>query len=222
MGMETGTLKQKKALILAPHTDDGELGCGATISRMLRQGFEVYYVAFSSCDDSLPQGFEKGSLVKELYRATSSLGIKQDNVYVLDFKVRYFENHRQEILECMVKLSREIDPDMVFSPSIHDIHQDHVTIATECLRAFKKKTILQYEVPWNNYTFDNQMFVEVDDQDVKNKIRSVACYDSQSGRDYTSPNFIRGLLLTHGIQIGVRYAEVFEVPRLIVKEEKLV
>ena len=38
----------EKVLILAPHTDDGELACGATISRMLRHGVEIYYVAFSS------------------------------------------------------------------------------------------------------------------------------------------------------------------------------
>ena len=211
----------EKVLILAPHTDDGELACGATISRMLRHGVEIYYVAFSSCEDSLPQGFARGALVKELYRATSSLGIKRENVRVLDFRVRYFGDHRQDILESMVALAREIDPDVVFSPSIHDIHQDHVPVATECLRAFKKKTILQYEVPWNNYTFDNQMFVVVDETDVENKIKAVACYDSQSGRNYTSPEFIRSVLLTHGVQIGAKYAEVFEVPRLILKEGEM-
>ena len=208
----------RKALILAPHTDDGELTCGATISRMLREGVQVYYVAFSSCEESLPKGFAAGALVRELYRATASLGIKQENVQVLDFKVRHFEDHRQDILESMVKISKEIDPDIVFSPSIPDIPQDHVTIGTECMRAFKKKTILQYEVPWNNYTFDNQLFVVVNETDVLNKINAVSCYDSQAGRDYTSPEFIRGLLLTHGVQIGEKYAEVFEMPRMIVRE----
>ena len=37
-----------RVLVLAPHTDDGELGCGGTISRMVEEGREVYYAAFST------------------------------------------------------------------------------------------------------------------------------------------------------------------------------
>lgn len=205
-----------KVLVLAPHTDDGELGCGATINKLLANGTEVYYVAFSSCRDSLPSGWKEDSLVLEMHEATRVLGIKQKNVRVLDFNVRHFEENRQAILDEMIKLNREIDPDVVFSPSVHDIHQDHVTIASECLRAFKKKTIFQYEVPWNNYTFDNQFFYSVDSENVDAKVEAISCYKSQRERDYTSEEFIRGLLLTHGVQVGVKFAEVFEIPHLIV------
>jgi LmbE family N-acetylglucosaminyl deacetylase len=47
--------KIRRMLVLAPHTDDGELGCGATISKLLRKNVEIYYVAFSSCEESLVQ-----------------------------------------------------------------------------------------------------------------------------------------------------------------------
>ena len=210
-------LRFDKALILAPHTDDGELGCGATIANLLKNGTEVYYVAFSSCQDSLPKGMEPNSLIEEMYHATGVLGIEKANTRVLDYQVRHFEDHRQEILDSMICLEKEINPDVIFSPSIHDIHQDHVTIATECLRAFKKKTIFQYEVPWNNYTFDNQFFYCVDENDVQAKINAIACYLSQAERDYAKEDFIKALLLTHGVQVGVKYAEVFEIPRLIYK-----
>lgn len=209
-------LSFERALILAPHTDDGELGCGATISNLLRNGTEVYYVAFSSCKESLPAGYAEDSLVKEMKSATLKLGIKPQNTRVFDFSVRRFEEQRQEILDAMLQIGSEINPDVVFSPSVHDVHQDHVTIANECLRAFKKKTILQYEVPWNNYTFDNQFFYCVDEMDVNAKIEAVACYESQSGKDYAKEEFIKGLLLTHGVQIGKKYAEVFEIPHFIV------
>lgn len=205
----------KRALVLAPHTDDGELGCGATIANLLRHGTEVYYVAFSSCKDSLPEGWEKDALVKEMHEATKVLGIKEENTRVLDFSVRHFEDHRQEVLDAMLQIGKKINPDVVFSPSVHDIHQDHVTIANECLRAFKKKTILQYEVPWNNYTFDNQFFYCVDECDVHIKIEAVNCYKSQENRDYVKEEFLKGLLLTHGVQIGAQYAEVFEIPHFI-------
>ena len=40
-------MSKNKILVLAPHTDDGELGCGGTIAQYIDQGKEVYYVAFS-------------------------------------------------------------------------------------------------------------------------------------------------------------------------------
>lgn len=205
----------KKALILAPHTDDGELGCGATIAKLLRQGSEVFYVAFSSCRDSLPEGAAPDLLIREMHRATAALGIPGDHTRVLDFRVRHFAETRQDILDSMIALGRELHPDLVFMPSRHDIHQDHAVIAAEGMRAFKKTTILQYEAPWNNFSFDNQLFNRVEESDVAAKVRAIACYDSQAGRDYTKEEFIRGLLLTHGVQIGVPFAEVFEIPRMV-------
>lgn len=209
----------KKALVLAPHTDDGELGCGATISRLIKNGVEIYYAAFSSCRDSLPEKEEADVLVKEMKAATALLGIPRENTIMFDYQVRHFEEHRQEILDDLINLERRIKPDVVFSPSKHDIHQDHMTIASECLRAFKKTTILQYELPWNNYSFDNQFFYIVEEENVEQKINAIACYKSQANRSYVSSEFIKGNLITHGIQIGVKYAEVFETPRIIMREQ---
>ena len=212
---------KRTVLVIAPHTDDGELGCGATISKLVRNGADVHYVAFSSCQDSLKEGEAPDCLIKEMNEATKVLGIPRENVRCLDFKVRHFEDHRQEILDSMLELGRQIKPDIVLSPSDHDIHQDHLTCANECLRAFKKGTILQYEVPWNNYTFDNQLFFCVEEEDVRRKVEAVKCYLSQEDRDYAKEHFLRGLLITHGVQIGHKFAEVFEIPRLIVKENEI-
>ena len=63
--------KNKKILILAPHTDDGELGCGATIDRAIDEGADVYYAAFSVCEQSVPYGFAEDELQKELFKAGS-------------------------------------------------------------------------------------------------------------------------------------------------------
>ncbi len=35
-------------LVLAPHTDDGELGCGGFLSKLIEHGVSVTYVAFST------------------------------------------------------------------------------------------------------------------------------------------------------------------------------
>lgn len=205
----------KKVLVLAPHTDDGELGCGATIAKMLRNGAKVFYVAFSACEESVPEGMPKDVLKTELLRATTQLGISKDDVFVLNYKVRHFSEERQSILDDMIAIKATIDPDIVFIPSPHDVHQDHATIAKEGLRAFKKTTILAYEEPWNNYTFNNQAFVTVSEEDVKKKISALAEYHSQKGRPYIVPEYTIAQLKLHGVQIGVEYAEVFEVPRIV-------
>lgn len=202
-------------LILAPHTDDGELGCGATISKYLREGKNVYYVAFSSCEQSLPDNVPNDTLKRELYEATHKLGIPKENVIILNYEVRNFASHRQEILDDMLTIGKKVKPDLVFIPSLNDIHQDHNSIAMEGLRAFKKVSIFCYEVPWNNFTFNNQAFSYVTEEDVQNKISAIKCYKSQKDRAYITDDYTRALLKTHGVQIGVEYAEVFEVPRLI-------
>ena len=80
----------KKILVLSPHTDDAEIGCGASISKLIRMGHEVYYAVFSSCDESLPTGVPKGTLISELYKASQVLGVKKSNIHLFNFKVRNF------------------------------------------------------------------------------------------------------------------------------------
>ena len=55
-----------KILILAPHTDDGELGCGGSIAKLCDQGAEVYYMVFSICTNSLPKGLAPNTLSLEV------------------------------------------------------------------------------------------------------------------------------------------------------------
>ena len=206
----------KKVMILAPHTDDGEFGCGGTIAKLVEKGALVYYVAFSSAEKSVPAGFPRDILKKEVKKATLKLGIRPDNLILLDHEVRCFPSQRQEILEEMIKLKKEISPQLVFLPSINDTHQDHRTIAEEGFRAFKDCTMLGYEVPWNNLTFTTNGFSALDEKQVSRKIDALKCYRSQASRQYSSGEFIRSLARTRGTQIGTKYAEAFEVVRWII------
>lgn len=208
--------KATKVLVLAPHTDDGELGVGGTIARFIEEGKEVYYAAFSTAEESVPEGYEKDILTKEVRNATKVLGIKEENLLIFGHRVRKLNYVRQEILENMVEMRRTINPDIIFMPSLNDIHQDHHTIAEEALRAFKNKIILGYELIWNNLTFNTQCFVFLEDRHIDKKIDSLKMYTSQQGRNYFSEEFIRSLAIARGVQIGCRYAEAFEVVRFII------
>jgi len=207
----------KKALVLAPHTDDGELGMGGTINKLIDAGIEVYYAAFSICEESVPAGYSKDALKHECINATSILGIKPDNLIIFNHKVRNFNFARQDILDKLVELRKNIDPDLVFMPSLNDVHQDHSTLSKEALRVFKGVKLLAYELIWNNIDFNTACFVELSKKNITSKINALAEYKTQSHRDYVSEEFIKSLAITRGIQISTRYAECFEVVRWIIK-----
>jgi LmbE family N-acetylglucosaminyl deacetylase len=208
-------LQFAKILVLAPHTDDGEFGCGGTIAKYVDSETEVFYAAFSLAEESVPPPFPKNILETEVKAATKELGIKPENLLLYKYQVRYFATHRQSILEDLVKLNADLKPDLVLMPSLHDLHQDHSTIAMEGLRAFKRTSILGYEMPWNNLNFSTQSFVKLSEEDINRKIKALECYKSQAAKNYASAEFIMSLARTRGAQIGVRFAETFEVVRWI-------
>lgn len=203
-------------LILAPHTDDGEFGCGGTIAKYVAEGIRAVYVAFSAAEHSVLPHLSRDILRTEVRKATAALGIADEDCLVFDFEVRRFPELRQQILDKMIELSKRYQPDMVFLPSANDTHQDHHVIAQEGFRAFKRTTMLGYEVPWNNLDFRTSCFVDLSEANLEAKIRAVSTYESQKHRDYASAEFIRSLALTRGVQIGKRYAESFEVVRWVI------
>jgi LmbE family N-acetylglucosaminyl deacetylase len=205
----------KRALVLAPHTDDGEFGCGGTMARLADEGAEVRYVAFSIATRSLPDGYAPDTLAREVREATAELGIPESNLTVHDFDVRTFPERRQDILELLIELWEEWPPDVVFQPSLHDVHQDHQVIAAEGLRAFKRTTILGYEIPWNNYDFAYQAYVALERPHLERKAAALAKYASQQHRRYSDPEYMWSLARTHGINVNREYAEVFEVYRVV-------
>ena len=205
----------ERALVLAPHTDDGEFGCGGTMARLVEEGTDVRYVAFSIATRSLPEGFAPDTLAREVAEATAELGISASNLTVHDFDVRTFPDRRQEILELLIELWNEWQPDVVFQPSLHDIHQDHQTVAAEGLRAFKRTTILGYEIPWNNLDFSYQAYLALQQRHIERKAAALMKYASQQHRRYADSEYVWNLARTHGINVNREYAEVFQVYRLI-------
>lgn len=201
-------------LVLAPHTDDGELGLGGTINKFVTEGRNVVYVAFSTADQSVPDGFPKDILSIEVKSATKKLGIKPENLLIYHYEVRKLNYVRQQILEELVRIKKSNHFDLVFMPSLHDIHQDHTTVAQEGLRAFKNTTILGYELIWNNLTFNTDCFIKLEAIHVQKKFEALQEYKSQGFRDYLSKEFVYSLAKTRGVQVGCEYAEAFEVVRL--------
>lgn len=188
-------------------------GAGGTIAKFCREGVDVHYVAFCSCDETLPEGFPPGTLRKEVVKATCVLGIVDGQTRVLDFPVRRLAEHRQRVLDILVELNRTISPRLVFCPTVDDLHQDHSVVAVEARRAFKRHTILGYEMPWNNIVFQANFLITLEEQDVQRKVDALQEYESQKHRPYISDRYIRSHCHSRGVTIGREYAEAFTMYR---------
>jgi|ADurb_Met_03_Slu_FD_contig_41_1278173_length_1281_multi_4_in_0_out_0_2 LmbE family N-acetylglucosaminyl deacetylase len=205
-----------KILLLSPHTDDVELGCGGSVAKFIEQGHDLLWIAFSVAEDSLPAGMPKDTLAKEFEKVVQIYGLGPDQREILGFKVRHMSERRQEVLDHLVRVRSRFGPDIVVGPSIHDHHQDHQVVANEMVRAFKSSaSIMCYELPWNNVRFDDQLFVTLNEEHMDKKWEALQVYRSQLAKDrsYFEREFIFGTARMHGVQCNHRYAEAFEVVR---------
>jgi LmbE family N-acetylglucosaminyl deacetylase len=205
----------KSILVLGPHTDDGEWGCGASIHKWISAGHEVNYVAFSAAEESVPDNLSPDILRSEILVSASLIGINQSNLRVLSYRVRYFPRDRQEILEDMIKLRNEINPSLVVVPSSNDTHQDHEVINREAFRAFKRSSILGYEIPWNCPKNNLSFYNKVSNESLDAKILSISAYKSQIFRAPNYKEMITSLALQRGSVVGASFAEAFEVIRWV-------
>lgn len=206
----------QRILFIAPHTDDVELGCGATIARFIDEEADIFIAAFSTAEESLPEGVEQGTLRKEFINATNGiLKLPLDRLFVYDYPVRRLSYHRQDVLEDLTKLKRSVKPDIVFTPSGKDLHQDHQVLHNEALRAFKDITLFGYELPWNHIEFSAQAFVVLQEKHIQKKWEALQQYQTQIElkRPYFTYEFIESLARIRGIQVKEKYAEAFEVIR---------
>jgi LmbE family N-acetylglucosaminyl deacetylase len=203
-----------KVLCLSPHTDDAELGAGGTLAKFIEGGGggTFHVVAFSSARRSLREnGLPEDILEKEFH--TSMDFLKVHGREVCDFPVREFPKYRQDILETMLRLRKELKPDLVLIPSGGDVHQDHHVIYQETLRCFKNASIWCYEQPWNQRTMTCTLYVPLKEEHLQKKWDVIAQYKSQImlKRSYCTFAFIKGLAQVRGVQIGCDFAEAFEV-----------
>ena len=202
----------KRVLVLSPHPDDADFGAGGYIHRLLEQNVQVTWVVFSSCDESLPMGFETGSALKEFEEMAQHHTL---NAAVLDFPVRNFPQYRQEILEALIGFKNVCNPDLVLCPCLGDLHQDHSTIAQEAFRAFKNISVLGYEVFWNNTCFSPNYFVSLSKQEVDAKWDMCSHYKSQLFKGKIHKEIVCSLAAVRGSMVGSNYAEAFEVIRMV-------
>lgn len=206
-------MNYRRVLAIGAHTDDIEIGCGALLSRLADEGCEVSAIAFSRAELSLPPQMPRDILEREFRDSMRIIGVDDDRVHVEGVPVRHFPEHRQEVLERLVVLSREWNPDLVLTMNSSDTHQDHQVVHQETVRAFRGATVLGYEIPWNQQQNVVNLFAEVSERDVSRKVEMLAQYRSQIElkRSYISEDYVRSAATFRGFQARRPLAEAYEV-----------
>jgi LmbE family N-acetylglucosaminyl deacetylase len=200
----------QRILFLGAHPDDIELGCGALIAHMIDR-VDLRCVTLSD-NQKNP---ELANLVGEHYRSMAVLGVQEEQVILRDFETRNFPRDRQLILEFLYELNRDFKPDIVFTHTSCDIHQDHDVVRVEALRSFRGVSVLGYDVMRSSYGFFPHFLVDVTEADVQKKIDALAEYRTYSEKYYFNPEIIRSTSIRHGALAERLFAEGFDILRIV-------
>ena len=155
----------KRVLFIGAHPDDIELGCGALLHHIAGRT-DVLCVTLSD-NQANP---DLKNVRDEHYKSMAVLGVPKEKIVLGPFTTRIFPTARQEILEYFLHLRRDFRPDLIFTHSRQDVHQDHNTMTEEALRAFRGITVLGFDVVRSSYGFFPNFLVDVREESVNKKI----------------------------------------------------
>ena len=205
----------KKVLFLGAHPDDIEIGCGALIHHIVEQT-DILCVTLSD-NQKNP---DLKNVKDEHLRSMKVLGVPDEKVVFGPFTTRVFPDARQEILEYFLDLRRTFQPDLIFVHSKQDVHQDHLTMTDEALRAYRGITVLGFDVVRSSYGFFPHFLVEVTEEDVNKKIEALSQYETYRDRYYFNSELTRSIMVRHGALAEIPFAEGFDILRIVGKFEK--
>jgi LmbE family N-acetylglucosaminyl deacetylase len=134
-------------------------------------------------------------------------------VQLLDFEDSRFPGQLREIKDVFEKLKTEVDPDLIFSPSGNDAHQDHRTISELTWNTFRNHLVLEYEIPKYDGDLGRPgLFVALTRRQVDQKVDLLFdAFSSQKEKDWFDPEVFRGLARLRGVECRAPdgYAEAF-------------
>ncbi|HEU4726017.1 MAG TPA: PIG-L deacetylase family protein [Candidatus Eisenbacteria bacterium] len=199
-------------LCLGAHCDDIEIGCGATILRLLRarRDVAVRWVVFSSTKERAREASKAATLFLK--------GARRRDVRIEAFADGHFPYQGAEIKRVFEELKREPTPDLIFTHYRDDRHQDHRLVSDSTWQTFRDAFILEYEIP--KYDGDlgiPNVFAEIDAATCERKIRYLTkCYATQRVKPWFTAETIRSLMRIRGVESRApRYAEAFHGRKLV-------
>ena len=205
-----GDVKMVTVLAVGAHPDDIEVGCAGTLALHKRNGDKVYVLVLSKGEAS------GDPVVKELACKKSAELLGVDGLFFGGLEDTKIDDGIETIL-VIEKVIDNVDPDVVYTHTFKDTHQDHRNTAYATLSAARRcKRILMYETPNTLKEFFPQVFTDIEKTfEVKKKALQV--FGRESERFWLAAHAVEGLAVFRGFQAGVRVAEAFEVGRFVLE-----
>jgi LmbE family N-acetylglucosaminyl deacetylase len=202
-----------RILCLGAHSDDIEIGCGGSILELLQRHrrIEFYWVVFSS-------GHERE---REARRSAGFFlkGAAKQNVLVRDFRNGYFPSIIAEIKDEFEELKKEVFPDLIFTHTRNDLHQDHRVINQLTWNTWRNHVILEYEIPKYDGDLSAPNFYIPFDRSVGGrKVKHLMdCFKTQRDKHWFTPDTFQGLMRIRGLEANSKggLAEGFYARKLV-------
>lgn len=220
-------------LVVAPHADDEVLGCGATIYKKIKEGYNVYVLIMTNASKSDPTIFSPKRIERvrrEALEAHRFLGVKQ--TIFLDFPAPALDQYPSYKMSMKVsEFIKEYCIETVYLPHRGDIHKDHkmvfdaVLVACRPVGDYSVKNIYAYETlsetewaaPYSNDVFIPNVFELCSEQALEVKLKAMECYKSQL-KVFPNPRSLvalSALAKLRGATVSKQYAEAFMLIRTI-------
>lgn len=217
-----------KILVVAPHPDDEVLGCGGMIAKHSSVGDEVYLcIVTKAYTPDWSQEFIDNRK-SEISEANELLGIKETVFFDLP-TAKLDSISQKELNDRFTRCIGEIRAEVVYIPHRGDLNKDHRVVFEACLVGTRPvgyvvKRVLSYEIlsetEWGSSiaTFSPNVYVDIS-VFFEKKLQAMKAYKSEL-KDSPHPrslDIIDALARKRGSEIGVKYAESFELIREIIK-----
>lgn len=206
--------RRQVVLAIGAHPDDIEFGCGATLLRYREEGCDTHGLVLTGGERG-NDGNGAADRRQEAYASAQVIALS--DLQLCDFPDAGLGVHRGAIKDTIEAAVTRIQPDIVFTHTPNDLHSDHKVVFEATREAVRGAcTILCYENPNTPPGFNPQYYVDTTGY-LEDKITALAYHKSQSGKSYLDPEVVRGAAAFRGTQAKVKYAEAFEVVRVLEK-----
>jgi LmbE family N-acetylglucosaminyl deacetylase len=202
----------RQVLCLGAHADDIEIGCGATVLKLvaLYPEADFHWVVFSAT------GIRNDEAESSAGRFLHDAGSK--TIEVRSFRDGFFPYLGADIKDFFEDLKKRVDPDITFTHFGRDLHQDHRLLSELTWNSFRNHLILEYEIPkFDGGLGSPSFFVPLTAEERRRKIELLlAGFPSQASRSWFSEATFDGIMRLRGIESNAPsgYAEAFYCRKL--------
>jgi LmbE family N-acetylglucosaminyl deacetylase len=201
-------------LCLGAHSDDIEIGAGATLLHWMSTGvkLDICWCVLSGIGD---RENEARDSAKSFLQGADSASVE-----VMSFNDGFFPTQGEQIKGWFETLKALINPDLILTHRRDDAHQDHREVCRHTWNTFRDHMILEYEIPkWDGDLGQPNLYVPVGERVLARKIELlIKHFGTQRSKHWFDEETFRGLARLRGMECraGERYAEAFFARKLVI------